>query len=992
MDANDEKLAGNVASRSVASVTQSAQKPYTARNVPDYVPANAGSQWAATWNAVFEETGDEEKAFAIANGTYGPNAKNAMRSEPMKSMNLAASLIHKAGKSIIAPAQKSLSASGNGFIEGYLVSWGSESDTDLQGEYFTPRTDFCLPWFNERPVLYHHGMDDKTALKAIGTIKTIQPDDLGLWVQAQLDMRDRYAAAIYDMVKSKEFGWSSGSVDHLVKISQKGEILQWPIIEGSVTPTPAQPAKTTVRALKSAIIESNDVSAEYVQTLDNMIARAKFYAFAQDRSLGNSSSEGTQVKDVNMRNRRSIKGNETMEIIDPELPESKARRFARRKDATMDNIEPELPGEFVRSRNNGGNMRSRRSSFRSELDGAEHLGEFSVDTPPTEHFSEEAKMRALRRRLALRRAARSESAEESPAAVASRIRARMEARRAARAEVQNAMGSMEGAVEDAATAAYRRGVRSGIRRAQRAEGELETSAPVARRARKDENEEAAAYRRGYYRGLSRAQRNADPNAPVAPAPVAPAVPAVAPAPVAPAAPAAPATPEDQATTAARAYRRGYVAAMRRATRSEEKEEMKNTDIRASRSRAYRSAGNENYWRERAERAERMEAPGERAFKSVSKVRDAADREGNYSRAFKSYIYNGLGLMTETEKYTLRNKGKVDWKNDSGVSRYDAATKSVKTVYGGSDASAGFSVPPDWVSELNKNVMSQTVMAGECRTRTTTSDRIVQPSINTTDARRAHAATLRWPDEVITTPSTETGTEADEYSQVEVPIHLMLIQMAVTNSALEDATFSLEDEITEAFSEAVAVGYDQLIYAGDGQGKLQGIVSNSKVTGAASTGPESVSGYVATGSALGFVNADCLKTMLYHLPQPYQQRAKWFMNANTALAISQLKDGMGNYLIDERNEGLRTVGVPDRLLGKPIVYNVWASNPDANSFPVVLGDLSRGYIIGKRVDFSIRRFDDSRYAEYDQVLFLGRARLGGQVLQPAAIKVLKVAES
>ena len=46
-----------------------------------------------------------------------------------------------------------------------------------------------------------------------------------------------YARAVYDMVAAKQFGWSSGSVDHLVKIGENGEILVWPLIEGSITPT-----------------------------------------------------------------------------------------------------------------------------------------------------------------------------------------------------------------------------------------------------------------------------------------------------------------------------------------------------------------------------------------------------------------------------------------------------------------------------------------------------------------------------------------------------------------------------------------------------------------------------------------------------------------------------------------------------------------------------------------------------------------------------------
>ena len=85
--------------------------------------------------------------------------------------------------------------------------------------------------------------------------------------------------------------------------------------------------------------------------------------------------------------------------------------------------------------------------------------------------------------------------------------------------------------------------------------------------------------------------------------------------------------------------------------------------------------------------------------------------------------------------------------------------------------------------------------------------------------------------------------------------------------------------------------------------------------------KTVGGYVATGSTDGIVTADTFKTMLFHLPQGYRQRAKWYMNSNTGLQISTLKkDGMGNYLIDQRDDALRAVGVPDRSVELPTVYN------------------------------------------------------------------------
>ena len=89
-------------------------------------------------------------------------------------------------------------------------------------------------------------------------------------------------------------------------------------------------------------------------------------------------------------------------------------------------------------------------------------------------------------------------------------------------------------------------------------------------------------------------------------------------------------------------------------------------------------------------------------------------------------------------------------------------------------------------------------------------------------------------------------------------------------------------------------------------------------------------------------------MLFHLPQGYRREVVYEFQHRSA--NFNLKDGMGNYLIDQRDDALRTVGVPDRLLNHPIVYNEWADDADSGNFPVVLADLTKGYIIGRRVEF------------------------------------------
>jgi HK97 family phage major capsid protein len=150
----------------------------------------------------------------------------------------------------VRTAAKALNDSGR--IGGYLVVWGDPSRPDLQGEYFTPESDLGLDWYPRRPVLYHHGLDGELGPVMIGQIEAMQPDDTGVWVEAQLDLRNRWARAVLDLIRRDALGWSSGSLPHLVDVAADGYIRRWPVVEGSLTPTPAEPRYTDAVAVKAA--------------------------------------------------------------------------------------------------------------------------------------------------------------------------------------------------------------------------------------------------------------------------------------------------------------------------------------------------------------------------------------------------------------------------------------------------------------------------------------------------------------------------------------------------------------------------------------------------------------------------------------------------------------------------------------------------------------------------------------------------------------------
>ncbi len=131
-------------------------------------------------------------------------------------------------------------------IEGLGMPWGGPFATgqDLYGEHFTKSTDFALSWFPSdggRPLLFHHSLDGDVGLSPVGRVKGYEVKaDIGVWTRAQLDKSSEFFDAIKELVKAGKLFFSSGAMAHLVEVDKKsGEILKWPWVELSLTPTPA---------------------------------------------------------------------------------------------------------------------------------------------------------------------------------------------------------------------------------------------------------------------------------------------------------------------------------------------------------------------------------------------------------------------------------------------------------------------------------------------------------------------------------------------------------------------------------------------------------------------------------------------------------------------------------------------------------------------------------------------------------------------------------
>ena len=169
---------------------------------------------------------------------------------------------------------------GNGRIGGYALMYSTAQDPDLTKEFFSKEESTIDGPHVDAPVFYIHGRDSRMGKRIIGRAVSSTVDDVGVWVETQLNMRDEYEKAILAMAKAGKLGYSTGALGHMVDYAPKGEGIQliktWIVGETSLTPTPAEP-RLYVQSLKSlsasemAALPNEEEDEKPIQTITKEI-------------------------------------------------------------------------------------------------------------------------------------------------------------------------------------------------------------------------------------------------------------------------------------------------------------------------------------------------------------------------------------------------------------------------------------------------------------------------------------------------------------------------------------------------------------------------------------------------------------------------------------------------------------------------------------------------------------------------------------------------
>jgi HK97 family phage major capsid protein len=377
----------------------------------------------------------------------------------------------------------------------------------------------------------------------------------------------------------------------------------------------------------------------------------------------------------------------------------------------------------------------------------------------------------------------------------------------------------------------------------------------------------------------------------------------------------------------------------------------------------RIEGNENGLAETKQAVDRVQDRIDDLEASLQKAAFAPSRKvGESSREVKDMIHYVRTLRVPDGSKLYAASGVRDEPKMDGMEQKVLAIRD--------ESLGGVLAPPDFVAGVVKGIIQFSPIRQIATVRPTSRTSIQY-------AKRSGNFAAQWASE----QSTRTETTGRTYGLDEVGTDELYARVLISNWDLEDPVVDLESIITEDMSEQFAKSEGAAFVTGDGVGgKPEGILTNSDVQNSA----------VLNGGA-AFANADGIIKLAFSVKEQYWQNARFLLNRFSLRDLRVLKDTQGNYLWQPTADGTHGVstGLPATLYGYPYTIAVDFPTAAANVYTVAFGDFSKAYWVVDRVNLALLR-DPFTQASAGAVVLHARKRVGGQVVLPEAINVLKMA--
>ncbi|WP_425543028.1 phage major capsid protein [Alteraurantiacibacter aestuarii] len=229
-----------------------------------------------------------------------------------------------------------------------------------------------------------------------------------------------------------------------------------------------------------------------------------------------------------------------------------------------------------------------------------------------------------------------------------------------------------------------------------------------------------------------------------------------------------------------------------------------------------------------------------------------------------------------------------------------------------------------------------------------------------------------------------GTEAPDFAEIAPPTGELYANPAASQSMLDDAAFDLEGWLASEIAMEFARAEGAAFVGGSGVDQPLGFLSSPVSLAGDAVRPFGSLQYIGSGDAAGFATnpESRLIDLVHTMKAGHRQGASWVMNSSTLSEVRKLKTTDGAFLWQP---GM-VEGQPDRLLGYPVIEAEDMPDVAAGEFPIAFGNFKAGYLIAERSATQILR---DPFTNKPFVHFYATKRVGGQVLDSAAIKLLRI---
>lgn len=288
---------------------------------------------------------------------------------------------------------------------------------------------------------------------------------------------------------------------------------------------------------------------------------------------------------------------------------------------------------------------------------------------------------------------------------------------------------------------------------------------------------------------------------------------------------------------------------------------------------------------------------------------------------------------------------------------DLESKSLTSL---NDGDGGFMIRPELSNKIAAGIKAKSPIRQLASVETI--------STNALDVLLEHNKFVsNWVADAAARPDTDNPT----LIQKRITVHELYSQPKATQRLLDDSAINIENWIAERLEDSFARVENASFILGDGTNKPRGILNYGNDT--ISRVNTSTSGEIHAEDILNLINA---------IDEYYLPNATFLMHRTTLAKIQALQDNNGHFLW----QASLADKAPGTLFGIPVVCSSDMPVFQTDNLSIILADFKAGYKIVDKVGIHSLR---DQYTEKPFVKFYTVKRVGGDVVDPNAIKVMKI---